>query len=195
MTTRSQVYLSKLMQISSPLTIGPRIEYKCSQGWLSIIGKRCHLGCTIHLCQPSGPFANVQLCRHARVQQVVVMQRPRLDQLQSFEHVRTSLFVYGASTLWAKVNREGHSRFMLLCKFGRCAFLQCEIAIRDGEVYGVATARNFAACDTMTECLKGVKSINETAIVVIWPRGQSHCYLQRRFPGVTVRTGATPTTS
>ena len=95
------------------------------------------------------------------------MQRSSLYELQPLEHVCTSLLVQGTSTPWAKVDGEDHSGFMVLCKFGWRAFLPREISIWDSIVGSVATARNFAACDTMTECLNRIISANTIDIAVI----------------------------
>lgn len=59
---------------------------------------------------------------------------------------------------------------MLLCKFGKVSFYQSEISIWNCVIGGVATAGDFAACDTMTECLDRIKSVDTTDIAVIWPR-------------------------
>lgn len=53
----------------------------------------------------------------------------------------------------AEMDGEGHSGFVLLCEFGRGAFLQDEIGVGDGKVDRVAAAGDFAAGDTVTECL------------------------------------------
>lgn len=81
------------------------------------------------------------------------MQTSRLDELQPLKHIRTRLLPEGASTLWAEMDGEGHSGFVLLCEFGRVAFLQDEVGVEDGKVDRVAAAGDFAAGDAVTECL------------------------------------------